>query len=76
MLAARKVAHSKALSYILRHGAAKEHLKIRDDGFILVEDIVWPSQAWLLTKDTDERTAATAKTKGSRLGRVKSHSPK
>ena len=31
---------SKALSYILRHGAAKEGLKMRPDGFVRVDDIV------------------------------------
>lgn len=31
---------SKTLSYILRHGAAKESLKLREDGFVKVEDLV------------------------------------
>jgi 2'-phosphotransferase len=31
---------SKALSYILRHGAAKEGLKLRPDGFVKVDDLV------------------------------------
>jgi 2'-phosphotransferase len=31
---------SKALSYILRHGAIKEKLNMTDDGYILVNDIV------------------------------------
>lgn len=31
---------SKTLSYILRHGAAKEGLKLRSDGFVRVEDLV------------------------------------
>ena len=31
---------SKALSYILRHGAAKEGLKMRPDGYVRVDDIV------------------------------------
>jgi 2'-phosphotransferase len=34
------VQQSKALSYILRHGAVKEGLAIRSDGFIKVEDLV------------------------------------
>ena len=32
--------HSKTLSYILRHGAAKESLTLRDDGFVRVADLV------------------------------------
>lgn len=32
--------HSKTLSYILRHGAAKESLTLRPDGFVRVEDLV------------------------------------
>ncbi|GAA5825568.1 hypothetical protein JCM11251_000288 [Rhodosporidiobolus azoricus] len=31
---------SKTLSYILRHGAAKEGLKLRPDGFVRVEDLM------------------------------------
>ncbi|POY71759.1 hypothetical protein BMF94_5120 [Rhodotorula taiwanensis] len=31
---------SKTLSYILRHGAAKEGLKLRSDGFVRVEDLM------------------------------------
>ncbi|GAA5881880.1 hypothetical protein JCM16303_003447 [Sporobolomyces ruberrimus] len=31
---------SKTLSYILRHGAAKESLKLREDGFVRVEDLL------------------------------------
>lgn len=31
---------SKALSYILRHGAAKESLTIRPDGFVRVDELV------------------------------------
>lgn len=31
---------SKALSYILRHGAAKESLTMRPDGFVRVDDLV------------------------------------
>ena len=34
--------HSKTLSYILRHGAAKESLTLRDDGFVRVADLVRP----------------------------------
>jgi len=32
--------HSKTLSYILRHGAAKESLILRPDGFVRVADLV------------------------------------
>jgi len=32
--------HSKTLSYILRHGAAKESLVLRPDGFVRVEELV------------------------------------
>lgn len=32
--------HSKTLSYILRHGAAKEGLTLRPDGFVRVSDLV------------------------------------
>ena len=35
-----EVKFSKALSSILRHNAAKEGLKMRDDGFIKVDDLV------------------------------------
>lgn len=31
---------SKTLSYILRHGAAKEGLEMRSDGYIKVDDLV------------------------------------
>lgn len=31
---------SKTLSYILRHGAAKESLTLRPDGFVRVDDLV------------------------------------
>lgn len=31
---------SKALSYLLRHGAEKEKLKIRQDGFVKIDDIL------------------------------------
>lgn len=34
--------HSKTLSYILRHGAAKESLVLRPDGFVRVEQLVRP----------------------------------
>jgi 2'-phosphotransferase len=36
---------SKTLSYILRHGAAKEGLKLRPDGFVRVEDLVRTTSA-------------------------------
>lgn len=31
---------SKSLSYLLRHGAQKESLKMRADGFVRVDDLV------------------------------------
>jgi RNA:NAD 2'-phosphotransferase (TPT1/KptA family) len=31
---------SKTLSYVLRHGAEKEGISIRPDGFVLVNDLV------------------------------------
>ena len=31
---------SKSLSYVLRHGAEKEGIPIRPDGFVLVDDLV------------------------------------
>lgn len=34
--------HSKTLSYILRHGASKEGLTLRPDGFVRVSDLVSP----------------------------------
>ena len=34
------VRYSKTLSYILRHGAIKEGLDMRNDGFIRVDDLV------------------------------------
>lgn len=37
--------HSKTLSYILRHGAAKESLTLRPDGFVRVADLV-SAQPW------------------------------
>ncbi|GAB5592938.1 tRNA 2'-phosphotransferase [Umbelopsis nana] len=36
----QRVHLSKALSYILRHGAAKEKLTMTDDGYILVNEIL------------------------------------
>jgi 2'-phosphotransferase len=36
------VAASKTLSYILRHGAEKEGLHMRSDGFIKLTDVVSP----------------------------------
>ncbi|CAE6455958.1 unnamed protein product [Rhizoctonia solani] len=35
-----EVRNSKTLSYILRHGAAKEHLVIRSDGYVRVSDLL------------------------------------
>ena len=37
---AHEVRISKTLSYILRHGAKKEGLKLRPDGYVKVSDIV------------------------------------
>lgn len=34
---------SKTLSYVLRHGAEKEGISIRPDGFVLVDDLVGES---------------------------------
>lgn len=31
---------SKNLSYLLRHGAEKEGLKMRNDGYVLLDDIL------------------------------------
>ena len=31
---------SKTLSYVLRHGAEKEGIPIRPDGFVLINDLV------------------------------------
>lgn len=36
----KRIHLSKALSYILRHGATKEKLTMTDDGYILVKEIV------------------------------------
>lgn len=36
----QRIQLSKALSYILRHGAVKEKLNMTADGYILVNDIV------------------------------------
>lgn len=36
----QKVHLSKALSYILRHGATKEKLVMTDDGYVQVQEIV------------------------------------
>lgn len=40
---------SKTLSYILRHGASKEGLKMRKDGFVRVDELVsrhsWTTEA-------------------------------
>lgn len=35
-----EVRFSKSLSYILRHGASKEFLTLRPDGFVRVDDLV------------------------------------
>ena len=37
---------SKTLSYILRHGAAKEGLTMRSDGYIKVDDLVGAVIRW------------------------------
>ncbi|CAD8079613.1 unnamed protein product [Paramecium primaurelia] len=42
------VQQSKAMSYLLRHGAQKEGIPIRQDGFVLVQDLLnWPTMAKL-----------------------------
>jgi RNA 2'-phosphotransferase, Tpt1 / KptA family len=33
---------SKTLSFLLRHGAGREHLPMREDGYVAVKDIVSP----------------------------------
>jgi len=38
------VTFSKALSYILRHGAEKEGITLASDGYVLVDDIVCKSE--------------------------------
>src|SRR3989338_11291074 len=38
--------HSKALSYLLRHGAQKEKVNIDDNGYILYDDVI----AWFKNK--------------------------
>lgn len=40
------VVKSKVLSYILRHGAEKEMLHVRSDGYINVADLVRSTSAW------------------------------
>jgi len=35
-----KIRLSKTLSYVLRHGAEKEGIRMRPDGFVLVNDLV------------------------------------
>ena len=46
------VATSKTLAYILRHGAEKESLHIRTDGYIKLDDVVglseWRALRWEL----------------------------
>ncbi|CAD8186065.1 unnamed protein product [Paramecium pentaurelia] len=42
------VQQSKAMSYLLRHGAQKEGIPIRQDGFVLVQDLLnWQTMAKL-----------------------------
>ncbi|CAD8120678.1 unnamed protein product [Paramecium sonneborni] len=42
------VQQSKTMSYLLRHGAQKEGIPIRQDGFVLVQDLInWPTMAKL-----------------------------
>lgn len=41
---------SKKLSYVLRHGALKENLKIAPDGFVKLDDLV----SYFLCIDDDD----------------------
>ncbi|KAK4051170.1 tRNA 2'-phosphotransferase [Microbotryomycetes sp. JL201] len=49
------VRHSKTLSYILRHGAAKEGLTLRPDGFVKVSDLLKRPKLKGCDMDTLER---------------------
>jgi 2'-phosphotransferase len=63
----REVAISKQLSYFLRHGAEKEGLKITQDGWILVADI-------LQHKNMKNKGATVEEIEVSRYACVVSHS--
>ncbi|CAH7675248.1 phosphotransferase KptA/Tpt1 [Phakopsora pachyrhizi] len=49
---------SKTLSYILRHGAEKEYLKLRADGFIRLEDVLQRPKLKGFTVDDVRRVVA------------------
>ena len=71
---------SKTLSYILRHGAAKEGLQLRPDGFVRVEDLVSPrvlssSSAVLLTRQGGCADEAT-QTQRLRFGDARTNRPR
>ncbi|SCZ99413.1 BZ3500_MvSof-1268-A1-R1_Chr3-1g06000 [Microbotryum saponariae] len=52
------VRHSKTLSYILRHGAAKEHLVLRGDGFVRVDELLKRPKLKGVTFETIQRIVA------------------
>ncbi|KDE07518.1 hypothetical protein MVLG_02190 [Microbotryum lychnidis-dioicae p1A1 Lamole] len=52
------VRHSKTLSYILRHGAAKEHLVLRADGFVRVDQLLKRPKLKGVTFETIQRIVA------------------
>ncbi|SGY49202.1 BQ5605_C001g00750 [Microbotryum silenes-dioicae] len=52
------VRHSKTLSYILRHGAAKEHLVLRADGFVRVDQLLKRPKLKAVTFETIQRIVA------------------
>ena len=46
---------SKFLSYICRHGAAKEGIKVHDGGFLNVDDVLSRSRGGSYTKEDVQR---------------------
>lgn len=42
----RETTISKATSYVLRHGAAKEGVRLDENGYANVADLVWISFFW------------------------------
>lgn len=65
---------SKTLSYILRHGAAKEGLTMRKDGFIRLDDIVSPAVFPVAYPRLTVYDAAEAsKAQGGRRGYRRTH---